>query len=142
MGIDAATFYQSGRIAVLNCDFYFPGTGRSGDLPPRAGFAERWHPQLLALMPDIQLTLLVGSYAVRAQLGLPASAKLGDISRIGAPTRPNDCHWCIRRPATAPGAPTTPGSRTRWFPRCALAWPRCCAALDAGRTIANPSSAR
>jgi uracil-DNA glycosylase len=79
MGIDAATFYQSGRIAVLNCDFYFPGTGRSGDLPPRAGFAERWHPQLLALMPDIQLTLLVGSYAVRAQLGLPASAKLGDI---------------------------------------------------------------
>ena len=33
-------------------DFYFPGKGRSGDLPPRKGFAEKWHPELLRLMPQ------------------------------------------------------------------------------------------
>ena len=44
-------------------DFYFPGHGKSGDLPPRAGFAEKWHPQLLQELPDIQLTLLIGQYA-------------------------------------------------------------------------------
>ena len=47
LGVDEDTFYNSGCFAVLPMDFYFPGHGKSGDLPPRAGFAEKWHPQLL-----------------------------------------------------------------------------------------------
>lgn len=69
LGVTDAEFYQAGRIAVLPMDFYFPGKGKSGDLPPRPGFADKWQPPLMALMPHIQLTLLVGQYAQRAYLG-------------------------------------------------------------------------
>ncbi|WP_056969369.1 uracil-DNA glycosylase family protein [Lacticaseibacillus thailandensis] len=68
MGINADEFYHSGRIAVLNLDFYYPGKGKSGDLPPRRGFAEKWHAPLLKLMPNVQLTLLIGAYAQRYYL--------------------------------------------------------------------------
>ncbi len=81
MGVDDETFYESGKVAIMNMDFYFPGTGRSGDLPPRAGFAQKWHPRLLGLMPRAQLMLLVGSYATRKYLGLGSSVRLGDVVR-------------------------------------------------------------
>ena len=63
LGVDEDTFYNSGYFAVLPMDFYFPGHGKSGDLPPRTGFAEKWHAETLALMPDIELIILVGKYA-------------------------------------------------------------------------------
>ena len=62
-------FYDSDKIAVMPLDFYYPGKGKSGDLPPRKGFAEKWHQPLLAMMPNVQLTLLVGQYAIKAYLG-------------------------------------------------------------------------
>lgn len=61
--------FRSELVAHVPMDFYFPGTGRSGDLPPRRGFAARWHPQLLALMPSVELTVLVGKYAQAHYLG-------------------------------------------------------------------------
>ncbi|MGT2666114.1 uracil-DNA glycosylase family protein [Streptococcus rifensis] len=63
LGMDEATFYDSGLISVLAMDFYFPGTGKSGDLPPRPDFAPQWHPKLMALMPQIELVILIGTYA-------------------------------------------------------------------------------
>ena len=54
LGVDEDTFYNSGLFAVIPMDFYFPGHGKSGDLPPRKGFAEKWHPQLLKECPDIE----------------------------------------------------------------------------------------
>lgn len=78
LGVDEATFYQSDKIAVIPMDFYFPGKGKSGDLPPRAGFAEKWHPQILRLLPDIKLTLLIGSYAQHYYLHQKSSVKLTD----------------------------------------------------------------
>src|SRR3712207_8416006 len=45
---------NSGLIAVVPMDFYFPGTGKSGDLPPRQGFAEKWHAQMFDLMPEVR----------------------------------------------------------------------------------------
>ena len=63
MGIDDEIFYKSGLIGVVPMDFYYPGKGKSGDLPPRKGFAEKWHEDTLALMPDIELIILVGKYA-------------------------------------------------------------------------------
>lgn len=68
-------------IAILPMDFYYPGKGKSGDLPPRKGFAQNWHPQLLKLMPDIQLTILVGAYATRSYLHLEYKDRLTDIVR-------------------------------------------------------------
>lgn len=81
LGVSDETFYQSGKIAVLPMDFYFPGKGKAGDLPPRRGFAAKWHSCLLKTMPDIQMTVLVGSYAVKYYLNLKSSAKLTDVVR-------------------------------------------------------------
>ena len=59
LGVDRDTFYHSGMFAVIPMDFYYPGKGKSGDLPPRKGFAEKWHPAILANLPNIELTILI-----------------------------------------------------------------------------------
>ena len=72
MGVTKAQFYDSGKFAVLPLDFYYPGKQpHGGDLPPRKGFAAKWHAPLLQLMPDIELTLLIGQYAQKAYLSNP-----------------------------------------------------------------------
>jgi uracil-DNA glycosylase len=63
LGVTEEQFRNPHLFSILPMDFYYPGPGGSGDLPPRKGFAERWHPPLLALMPEIRLTLLIGRYA-------------------------------------------------------------------------------
>ncbi|OOF57366.1 uracil-DNA glycosylase [Rodentibacter genomosp. 2] len=68
LGVDRHTFYNSGLFAVIPMDFYYPGKGKSGDLPPRKGFAEKWHPQILATLPNIKLTMLIGQYAQKYYL--------------------------------------------------------------------------
>lgn len=40
MGISREEFYKIDRIAHLPMDFYYPGKAKSGDLPPRKGFAK------------------------------------------------------------------------------------------------------
>jgi uracil-DNA glycosylase len=56
-------FYDESRIAIIPAGFCFPGTGKNGDLPPRPECAPLWHPPLLKRLPNLQLTLLIGSYA-------------------------------------------------------------------------------
>lgn len=68
LGVSEDTFYNSGKIAVLPLDFYFPGKGKTGDLPPRKDFASKWHPMLIDTMPEIELTLLIGAYAQKFYL--------------------------------------------------------------------------
>ena len=67
-GIDEKTFYSSNLLAIIPMDFYYPGKGKSGDLPPRKGFAAKWHPQILAQLPQLELTILIGQYAQRYYL--------------------------------------------------------------------------
>lgn len=76
MNISDKVFYNSGKIAILPLDFYYPGKGKSGDLPPRKGFAAKWHPKLWRFLPQVKLTLLVGSYAQRFYLHQSSSARL------------------------------------------------------------------
>ncbi len=56
-------FYDERLVAIVPSGFCYPGTGKSGDLPPRPECAPLWHAPLLAAMPKIKLTLLIGSYA-------------------------------------------------------------------------------
>ena len=63
MGIDKETFYSK-KIAIVPMDFYYPGKGKSGDLPPRKFIAEEYHPEILNLMPDISLRILIGKYSM------------------------------------------------------------------------------
>ncbi len=58
--------------------FCYPGKAGSGDNPPRPECAPRWHGQLNALLPDIELTLLIGRYAQVYYLGNRRKATLGD----------------------------------------------------------------
>ena len=62
-------FYDERRIAIIPVGFCYPGSGESGDLPPRPECAPHWHPRLRAQLPGIRLTLLVGSYAQAYYLG-------------------------------------------------------------------------
>lgn len=64
MGIDKQTFYDETQVAILPMGFCYPGTGKSGDLPPRKECAGLWREQLLAMMPKIELTLVIGQYAI------------------------------------------------------------------------------
>jgi uracil-DNA glycosylase len=69
MGIDERTFYNAKKIALLPMGFCFPGTGKSGDLPPRSECAEEWRESLLLNLPRIRLTLIIGQYAQKYHLG-------------------------------------------------------------------------
>lgn len=68
MGIDRATFYDETRIGILPMGFCFPGTGASGDLPPRPECAPAWRTQLLDCLPRHELTLVLGAHAQRWHL--------------------------------------------------------------------------
>lgn len=70
LGMDRDTFYDEGRIAILPMGFCYPGRlPNGGDAPPRPECAPLWRSQLLGLMPAIQLTLLIGTYAQVYTLG-------------------------------------------------------------------------
>lgn len=74
-------FYDERRIAIIPVGFCYPGTGDSGDLPPRPECAPHWHPKLRALLPAIRLTLLVGSYAQGYYLGARRKKTLAETVR-------------------------------------------------------------
>ncbi|MBF1332558.1 MAG: uracil-DNA glycosylase family protein [Mogibacterium diversum] len=63
MGIDRKTFY-SDKIAILPMDFYYPGKGKTGDLPPRKFIAEEYHRELLDELTNVEMTLLIGKYSM------------------------------------------------------------------------------
>ena len=69
MGISREIFYDTPRIAQLPIDFYYPGKANTGDVPPRKGFAKKWHPRLLKEMPNVESIILIGSYAQKYYLG-------------------------------------------------------------------------
>ena len=68
MGIDRDTFYSE-KIAIMPMDFYFPGKGKTGDLPPRSFISKEYHKEILSLMPNISLTILIGAYSMKYYLG-------------------------------------------------------------------------
>ncbi|MEO8248653.1 MAG: uracil-DNA glycosylase family protein [Burkholderiales bacterium] len=63
MGIDARTFYDAERVAIVPMGLCYPGRASGGDGPPRPECAPMWQARLLAQMPRIELTLLIGAYA-------------------------------------------------------------------------------
>jgi uracil-DNA glycosylase len=70
LALDRATFYDEARVAILPMGFCYPGRdAKGGDLPPRPECAPLWHARVLEVLPRIELTLLVGSYAIDYYLG-------------------------------------------------------------------------
>lgn len=69
LGVDKQTFYDEEIFALIPMGFCFPGTGKSGDLPPRHECAPLWHQQVLKAMTEVKLTILIGQYAQSYYLG-------------------------------------------------------------------------
>jgi uracil-DNA glycosylase len=71
MGVTRKTFYDPSQIAIVPMGFCYPGTGRSGDAPPRPECAPAWRAQLLACLPNLELTLVIGQYSLAYHLPHP-----------------------------------------------------------------------
>lgn len=69
MGVTRETFYDPKQIAILPMGFCFPGSGKTGDLPPRPECAPAWRAQLLSKLPHLELTIVLGQYAQAYHLG-------------------------------------------------------------------------
>ncbi|HUL07998.1 MAG TPA: uracil-DNA glycosylase family protein [Candidatus Acidoferrum sp.] len=75
--LDRDTFYDAKRIAIMPMGFCYPGVdANGGDRPPRKECAPLWHGRVLALLPRIELTLLVGGYAQKHYLGDRCAASM------------------------------------------------------------------
>ncbi len=69
MGVSKEVFYDASKIAILPMGFCYPGTGKSGDLPPRPECASTWRKALLEQLPALELTLAIGRYAIDWHVG-------------------------------------------------------------------------
>lgn len=76
LNLEPEVFYDETKVAIVPMGFCYPGKGKTGDLPPRPECAQHWHQQVLALLPDIRLTLLIGKYAQDYFLGARAKKTL------------------------------------------------------------------
>lgn len=81
LGISREMFYNTNRIAQLPMDFYYPGKGKTGDAPPRRGFAEKWHPRIRKEMPEVETMILIGSYAQEYYLNKRRESSLTETVR-------------------------------------------------------------
>ena len=92
MGVERVLFYDAKTVAILPMGFCYPGTGKSGDLPPRRECAPQWRAPLLAAMPNIELTLVIGQYAIAWHLPDVSTKNLTETVRA----------WRDRWPAVLP----------------------------------------
>lgn len=110
MGIDAARFYDASQIAIIPMGYCYPGRGNGGDLPPRRECATLWLDHLLAKLPQIELTLLIGLHAQRHFLGSRRKLSLTETVKAWREFAPKYL------PLPHPSARNTPWfQRNPWF---------------------------
>lgn len=73
LGLERSVFY-SADVAIVPMGFCFPGRGKNGDLPPRAECAVTWHARILAALPNVRTTVLLGRFAQHRYLGTRATS--------------------------------------------------------------------
>ena len=78
LGVTREVFYDPKQFALVPMGFCFPGTGRSGDLPPRPECAQAWREQLLGHLRQVELTLVLGQFAQTYHFG-KSSGSLTDL---------------------------------------------------------------
>lgn len=70
LGLDEAAFYDPARVAIVPMGHCFPGQdAKGGDLPPRRECAPLWRGRVFAGLPDLELILCIGQYAMAWHLG-------------------------------------------------------------------------
>lgn len=108
LGVDRERFYDARTFGIVPMGFCFPGTGTSGDLPPRPECAPEWHEALLACMPRIELTILLSRYALDRYLAGRAKENVTETVRAWREYGPELCplphpsprnnRWLTRNP--------------------------------------------
>jgi uracil-DNA glycosylase len=81
LGFERELFYDTSHVAIVPMGLCYPGTVNGADLPPCLECAPLWQPRFRAALPDIRLTLLVGSYAQAYYLGKSRKSTLGETVR-------------------------------------------------------------
>lgn len=81
LGIDKSTFYDSRQVALLPMAFCYPGTAGFGDLPPPPQCAKLWRTKYLALLTNIKLTVVCGTYAVHWYYSADKKRNLAELVR-------------------------------------------------------------
>lgn len=64
LGVDRATFYEDKRIGIFPMGLCFPGSGSGGDEPPREICAQTWRAPVMEALQNVELTLILGRYAI------------------------------------------------------------------------------
>ena len=108
MGVDARTFYDPAKVAIIPIGLCYPGRGDGGDRPPRRECATLWLAPLLAKLARVETTLLIGSHAQRHFLGPLRKSSLAETTRAWreyAPRfmplphpSPRNQPWFVRHP--------------------------------------------
>jgi uracil-DNA glycosylase len=112
MEVDKDVFYDESRIAIIPMGYCYPGRGKGGDMPPRRECAELWLDHLLAKLPRIELTLLIGRHAQRHFLGSRRKSSLAETTKAWREYAPRYI------PLPHPSPRNTPWlQRNSWFER-------------------------
>jgi len=107
LGLTDDEFYDPDNLALVPMGFCYPGSTASGDRPPRPECAPQWHPRLPAALPDVRLTVLIGTYALRSYLPGAGPTLTDTVSawRDHLPERavlphpsPRNRHWLAANP--------------------------------------------
>ena len=105
--LEREAFYDESRIAIVPMGFCYPGSGSSGDKPPRPECAPLWHEPLLAHLPPDRLDIIIGAYAQKRYLADPAATVTANVAgwagnlpdRVVLPhPSPRNRHWLTRNP--------------------------------------------
>jgi uracil-DNA glycosylase len=89
LDVTSDQFYDTTLFAIMPMGMCYPGKGKTGDLPPRKECATTWHKKVLAKIPNIQLTLLIGKYAQEYYLGNRLKENLTETVRNYSEYLPN-----------------------------------------------------
>lgn len=107
LGVTCEEFYDPRLFAIVPTGFCYPGTGASGDLPPRPECAPLWHPRIFPLLKRLQLTIFLGGFAFHARFGdryenLTAAAEdfaaLLPANIVLPHPSPRNAMWAAKRP--------------------------------------------
>ncbi len=103
MGVSADQFYDESRVAVVPMGLCYPRRLRNdGDAAQRPECAPLWRNRLLAQIPDLRLTLLVGGHSQAAALGAGTMTEQVMDFRpaiVPLPHPSRRCrHWATRHP--------------------------------------------